>query len=237
MNMIKKLLVLLLAGIILQSCEILNQIELPEGATTPALTEQEVANGLKEALSIGTDKAVKHLAEKNAIYGNPQLRIPFPEDAKIVEEKLRQLGMDQLVDNFIKKMNRGAEEAMVKAKPVFINAIKQMTIQDAWNILKGPDDAATQYFKQKTSDQLYQLFKPKMTETLDQMQVTDLWNKVMTKYNKLPFQQKVNADLPDYLTRQAMDRLFIVIAQEELQIREDPVARVTELLKKVFSEQ
>ncbi len=221
----------------LSSCEILNQIEIPEGTGEPGLTEEEVARGLKQALDVGTENAVQYLSKENALYGDPKLRIPFPKDAEIVEQKLRELGMGQLVDNFIEQMNHGAEEAMTKAKPVFVEAIKQMTIQDAWSILKGEDNAATMYFKNKTYDKLYDLFKPQLTNTLDQMQVTQLWTDVMTAYNKLPFQKKVNADLPDYVTKQALDRLFVQIQLEEEKIRENPQARVTELLKKVFSRQ
>lgn len=225
--------------IFLSSCELLSEIEFPEDMTTTGsgISEEEVAKGLKQALDIGTEKAVEKLGKKDALYSNPSLRIPFPQEAQIVEEKLRQVGLDNQVDQFIKEMNHGAEEAMSKAKPVFVNAIKEMTIKDAWNILKGPDNAATQYFKDKTSDKLYQLFKPKMKQTLDNMNVTNLWTDVMSTYNKLPFQQKVNADLADYLTTMAINRLFDQIAKEEYEIREDPVARVTELLKKVFSQQ
>ncbi|MCF8331900.1 MAG: DUF4197 domain-containing protein [Bacteroidales bacterium] len=237
MRIIKKTLLVFMLFTLIQSCDILKELELPESTGSAGLTEEQVANGLKQALEIGTKNAVQELSRENAIYGNPSRRIPFPQEAQIVEEKLRQYGMGNMVDKFIKEMNHGAEEAMSKAKPVFVNAIKKMTIQDAWNILKGPDDAATQYFKNKTSDELYMLFKPKMKSTLDDMNVTNLWSSVMSTYNKLPFEQKVNADLPDYLTNMAIDRLFNVIAREELKIREDPVARVTDLLKKVFSQQ
>ncbi len=221
----------------LNSCELLNQIEIPEGTGEPGLTEEEVARGLKQALNVGTENAVQHLSKENALYGDPKLRIPFPQDAVIVEQKLRELGMGQLVDNFIEQMNHGAEEAMTKAKPVFVEAISEMTIQDAWSLLKGEDNAATMYFKNKTYDKLYDLFKPQLTNTLNQMQVTQLWTEVMTAYNKLPFQEKVNADLPDYVTKQALDRLFMQIQLEEEKIRENPQARITELLKKVFSRQ
>ncbi|MFO8053663.1 MAG: DUF4197 domain-containing protein [Bacteroidales bacterium] len=233
----RKLIVLIALMVSFSSCELLKEFDLPEGTASAGLTEEEVARGLKEALQVGTENGVERLSKKNALYENNRLRIPFPEDAKIVEDKLRDLGMDPVVDDFIQKMNHGAEEAMTKAKPVFKDAIREMTIRDAKNILRGEDDAATQYFRQKTSERLYTLFKPEMKKTLDQMQVTDLWAKVMNAYNKIPLQQDVNADLPDYLTRQAMDRLFKVIAQEELKIRQDPQARVSELLKKVFANQ
>lgn len=237
MKVIKKTLLVFMLFTLFQSCDILKELELPESTGSTGLTEEQIANGLKQALEVGAKNAVQELHKENALYGNPARRIPFPEEAQIVEEKLRQYGMGDFVDKFIEQMNHGAEEAMSKAKPVFVNAIKEMTINDAWNILRGPDNAATQYFKEKTSDELYNLFKPKMKNTLDDMNVTNLWSNVMSTYNKLPFEQKVNADLPDYVTNMAIDRLFDVIAQEELKIREDPVARVTDLLKKVFSQQ
>lgn len=234
-----KTIILIIGSILIfSSCEILKEFELPDSPKQDSIGEQEVADGLKEALEIGTKNAVEELKTKNALYENPQLRIPFPEEAKVVEEKLRQVGLGGQVDKFIKKMNHGAEEAMAKARPVFVEAIKEMTIRDAWNILKGPDDAATQYFHEKTHDELYRLFKPEIKQTLNEMQVTKLWDDVMNAYNKLPIQQQeVNTDLPDYVTKKAMDRLFDRIAEEELKIREEPVARVTELLQKVFSKQ
>ncbi|MFW6019281.1 MAG: DUF4197 domain-containing protein [Bacteroidales bacterium] len=234
----KTIMLIIGSVLIFSSCEILKEFEPPNSPEPDALGEQEVADGLKEALEIGTKNAVEDLEKKNALYENPQLRIPFPEEAQIVEDKLRQVGMGNQVDKFIRKMNHGAEEAMSKARPVFVDAIKEMTIKDAWNILKGPDDAATKYFHDKTHKELYRLFKPEIKETLNEMQVTKLWSEIMTAYNKLPLQQEeVTTDLPDYVTKKAMDRLFDRIAEEELKIREEPVARVTELLQKVFSQQ
>lgn len=236
MKIFKKILLFLTVVLLLSSCELLKEFEIPEQTGQTGLTEAEVANGLKEALNVGTKNAVSRLSKKNALYKNPRLKIPFPEEAKIVEEKLRQVGMGAVVDEFVRKMNHGAEQAMTKAKPVFMDAIRQMTIKDAWNILRGSDDAATKYFKGKTSGQLYRLFKPEIKKTLDEIRVTQAWKDVITKYNKLPFEKKVNADLPDYVTNKAMDRLFEQIAKEEKKIREKPVARVTELLEKVFSQ-
>ncbi|MCF8217365.1 MAG: DUF4197 domain-containing protein [Bacteroidales bacterium] len=234
----QKLIMIGVTILFFSSCEILKDFEPPVSPEPDPLSEAEVADGLKQALQVGTKNAVEQLEKKNALYKNSQLRIPFPEEAKIVENKLRQVGLGDQVDKFVKKMNHGAEAAMAKAQPVFVDAIKEMTIKDAWNILKGPDSAATKYFYEKTHDELYQLFKPEIKETLNEMQVTKLWSDVMTAYNKLPIQQEeVNTDLPDYVTQKAMDRLFDQIAAEELKIRENPVARVTDLLKKVFSRQ
>lgn len=237
MYYLKRISWLLTVILVLSSCEVLNKVEMPVKPGDPGLTDSEVSDGLKEALDVGTKNAVKDLSKKDALYKNPELKIPFPEEANVVANKLRQMGMGDLVDKFVRKMNHGAEKAMNKAKPVFIDAIKQMTIKDAWNILRGPDNAATKYFRKKTSDKLYKLFKPEIKETLDEIHVTKVWEEVMTAYNKLPFDKEVNSDLPDYVTKKALDRLFEQIAKEELKIREKPVARVTELLKRVFSQQ
>lgn len=234
----KKLFFPLFIFFLFSSCDILQELNLPEvAAPGDGLTREEIAMGLKEALEVGTGNASRRLGQKDALYGNPQRRIPFPQEAQVVEERLRQAGMGDLVDEFIMKMNRGAEKAMAEARPIFVDAIKQMTIRDATEILRGADNAATQYFRRNTEDQLYEAFRPPIEKTLDQMKVTSIWATVMNTYNRLPFQTKVNPDLPDYVTRQAMDRLFNEIEVEEAKIRENPAARVTELLRKVFAAQ
>ncbi len=234
----KKLIFPLLAGIFFFSCDILQELNLPEVAVTgDGLTREEIAMGLKEALEVGTGNASQRLGREDALYGNPQRRIPFPPEAQVVEERLRQAGMGDLVDEFILEMNRGAEKAMVKARPIFVDAIKQMTIRDATEILRGADNAATEYFRRNTEDQLYEAFRPPIEQTMDEMRVTSIWATVMRTYNRLPFQTKVNPDLPDYVTRQAMDRLFMEIEVEEAKIRNNPAARVTELLRRVFAAQ
>ena len=199
------------------------------------LTTQEVAEGLKQALEQGASKGAAQASKEDGYYRNPKIRIPFPEDVSRVEEKLRQLGLGSEVDRFVMTLNRGAEEAAKEARPIFINAIRSMTIQDAWNILKGEDNAATQYLRRTTSDQLRVKFQPVISKSLDQVNATRYYGDIVSTYNRLPGVQKVNPDLEDYATTKALDGLFLLIAEEEKNIRENPVARTTELLKKVFA--
>ena len=225
------MILLVSAMLILPSCDVLQQIEV---SGYESLTEDDIIQGLKEALRVGTQNGIHVLSRENGFYGNTILRIPFPPEAKIVEEKLRALGLNKLVDDFILTMNRGAERAVNKAAPIFIEAITSMTITDARNILYGQENAATEYFRNKTSSQLITAFKPDVKTTLDQVQVTSYWDEVTTTYNNIPFTRDVETDLPQYVTEKAVDGLFMKIEEEEKRIREDPGARVSEILKKVF---
>lgn len=197
-------------------------------------TTDDVVSGLREALIQGITKGSDNASKQDGYFGNSLIRIPFPPDAIKVANTLKDIGMGKEVDRFVMALNRGAEEAAKGAKPIFISAIKQMTIQDAWGILKGDDDAATQYLKRTTSSQLYQAFNPVIKRSLDKMDATKYYGDLVTAYNKVPFVNKVNPDLNDYATNLAMDGLFTLISQEEANIRENPAARVTALLKKVF---
>ncbi len=201
------------------------------------LTTEEVANGLKEALVKGISEGSASASKLNGYLGNPQIKIPFPPDVQKVEDKLRSIGLDKQVDQFIETLNRGAEEAAKEAKPIFVTAIRSMTIQDAWNILKGSDDAATQYLVRTTSDQLRGKFKPVISNALDKTNATKYYGDIINTYNKVPFVEKVDPDLENYATQKALDGLFFLIAKEEQKIREDPMARTTDLLKRVFKEQ
>ncbi len=201
------------------------------------LTTEQVAEGLKEALIKGTNTGTASASKVDGYFKNPQLKIPFPPDVKKVETKLRQIGLDDQVDKFVLTLNRGAEEAAKEAGPIFISAIKGMTIQDAWGILKGDDNAATEYLKGKTTNNLKSKFKPVIKRALDKTKATKYYGDVINTYNKIPFVDQVNPNLDDYATEKAVDGLFILIAKEEKNIREDPIARTTELLKKVFSQQ
>lgn len=200
-------------------------------------TTEEVASGLKAALEKGILNGAKQASAVDGYFKNPQLKIPFPPDVKKVETKLRELGMGNKVDQFIETLNRGAEEAAKEAAPIFVSAIKSMTINDAWNILKGDKDAATQYLKSTTSSQLTTKFKPVIQKALDKTSATKYYGDLVNTYNKIPFVDKVNPDLNDYATSLAIDGLFKLVAQEEANIRNNPGARTTELLKKVFKEQ
>jgi hypothetical protein len=156
---------------------------------------------------------------------------------KKVEDKLRQIGLGVEVDKFVMTLNRGAEDAAKEAKPIFISAIKQMTIEDAWGILKGEPDAATNFLKRTTTAQLKEKFKPVVQNSLNKVNATKYYGDIVNNYNKIPFVDKVNPDLNDYATDMAIQGLFTMIANEELNIRKDPVARTTELLKRVFGSQ
>ncbi|QOI95998.1 MAG: DUF4197 domain-containing protein [Flammeovirgaceae bacterium] len=198
------------------------------------LTTAEVAEGLKEALINGISKGSDLVSQLDGYFKNPEIKIPFPPDVKKVENTLRDIGLGGEVDKFIMTLNRGAEDAAKEAKPIFISAIKSMTIEDAWGILKGDQDAATQYLKRTTSAQLVEKFKPVIQNSLNKVNATKYYSDLVTRYNKIPTVEKVNPNLDDYATNKAIDGLFLMIAKEEKSIREDPVARTTDLLKKVF---
>lgn len=201
------------------------------------LTTSEVSEGLKEALIKGISTGTDIVSQMDGYFKNPEIKIPFPPDVKKVEDRLRQIGLGSEVDKFIMTLNRGAEEAAKEAKPIFITAIKSMTIQDAWGILRGQNDAATQYLKRTTSPQLKEKFSPVIQNALDKVSATRYYADLVNRYNKIPLVEKVNPDLNAYATDKAIEGLFIMIAREEANIRQNPVARTTDLLKKVFGAQ
>jgi hypothetical protein len=198
------------------------------------LSEKDAADGIKEALVNGTGESVKIVSALDGYWGNPEIKIPFPAEAKDMESKLRAMGMSKKVDEFNESMNRAAEKAAIEAKNIFITAIKNMTVRDAINIVKGTDNAATMYLKNNTSPELIGKFTPIIKSSLDNVNATKYWSDLISVYNKIPLVKKMNPDLPQYVTQKAIDGLFIMIAKEELKIRKDPAARTTELLKKVF---
>lgn len=198
------------------------------------LTTSEVGAGLKEALINGISKGSDQVSQLDGYFKNPEIKIPFPPEVKKVENTLRDIGLGGEVDKFIMTLNRGAEDAAKEAKPIFISAIKSMTIEDAWAILKGNDNAATEYLKKTTSGQLKEKFKPVIQNSLNKVNATKYYGDLVTRYNKIPLVDKVNPNLDDYATDKAIEGLFLMIAKEEKNIRQDPVARTTDLLKKVF---
>ncbi|RDV15927.1 DUF4197 domain-containing protein [Pontibacter diazotrophicus] len=201
------------------------------------LSSDEVGAGLKEALTVGVSKGSDMVSQADGFYKNPAIRIPFPPEAQKVEDRLRQIGMGGEVDKFVLALNRAAEDAAQEAKPVFVSAIKQMTIQDAWSILQGQNDAATQYLSRTTSGQLNEKFKPIIQNSLNKVDATQLYANLINTYNKIPLVQKMNPDLDEYATQKAIDGLFVMVAQEEKNIRQNPGARTTDLLQKVFAAQ
>ena len=213
---------------------VMEQVNTATGSTTPALTNDEVIRGLREALTVGTNNSSSLTSKLDGFYKNPEIFIPFPPEALKVKEKVEQLGMKKQVDEFVMTLNRAAETASAEAAPIFVNAIKEMTIADGFAILRGNDNAATQYLKDKTTAQLKVKFNPIVKNAIQKVEVTKYWNPVINTYNKIPFIEKMNPDLEDYVTTKAMDGLFLMIAKEETKIRKDPMARITDLLKKVF---
>jgi len=215
------------------------QIQIPS-LKPSSLTSEEVVRGLKDALRIGAEKSVTSASSVDGFYRNQEVFIPFPNDAIKVKNTLEKIGRKKEVDAFVKSLNRAAEEAAKSAAPIFLKAIKEMSIQDAMGILRGNSDAATLYLKNKTTDQLKVDFKPIVAAAIKKVDVARYWKPVITSYNKASFLSsggKVNPDLETYVTDQAIAGLFILIAKEELKIRKDPAARVTDIIKSVFANQ
>lgn len=201
---------------------------------TTSLSNDDIIKGLKEALSVGADKSVNKLSAVDGFLKNDAIKIVMPEEAQKVESTLRRMGLNKQVDEAIVSMNRAAEDAAKSAAPIFINAIKEMSIQDGLSILKGNDTAATSYLKGKTLTSLTAAFKPIVEQSLVKVDATKYWNDVFSAYNKVPFVKQVNPDLTAYVTEKALAGLFLQVALEEAAIRKDPAARVTDILKKVF---
>ena len=201
---------------------------------TSPLSENEISSGLKQALQKGIDKQVAKLTQKNGFYKNDEVKILLPEELRKVEDGLRKIGMGGLADEGLKLMNRAAEDAVKKATPIFIDAIRNMSITDARKILMGNDHAATDFLEQKTSYKLYQEFYPVVDRSFQEIGADQLWSSAIDQYNKVPFQENVDPDLSQYVTRQALDGVFKSIAHEEKTIRQQISHRTTALLQRVF---
>lgn len=199
--------------------------------------EGTVISGLKEALSVGTDSAVKLVGKENGYFGSEAIKIPLPENIEMICKVLRKAGMGKDVDAFILSMNRAAEKAAPQAKAIFIGAIKEMSFQDAAKILNGGNTAATDYFKIKTSSHLAEVFKPEISSSMNHVGVTQKYKVLTQRYLSLiPFAKKDAYDLDQYVTNKSLDGLFYMVGEEEKKIRTNPAARTTEILKKVFGE-
>ena len=203
-----------------------------QGST--GLSEQDAVSGIREALVKGTADAVAMVSKPDGYFMNPQIKIQFPEEARSVETKLRSIGFGAKVDELILTINRAAEDASKSAQPIFIAAIRGMNISDALDIVKGKNDAATQYLAKTTTPELRKRFSPVIKASLDKVDATRLWEEVITVYNQIPFVTRQNPDLAAYVTDKAISGMFTMIAKEEMKIRQDPAARSTEILKKVF---
>ncbi|HVW98487.1 MAG TPA: DUF4197 domain-containing protein [Mucilaginibacter sp.] len=225
----------LIIAIMLGGCDSLNQISQAGVAQLSNPSNAEIGNALKEALQIGTSKSSDQLSAVDGFFKNAAVKILFPPEAQKAESTLRSIGLGKLCDNVILSLNRAAEDAAKQAEPIFLNSIKQMTLQDVTNILLGSQDAATQYFKRTTTNQLTDAFKPVVQNSLSKVGATKYYSDAATAYNKIPLVTKINPDISSYVTQKAIDGLFYEIAQEELNIRKNISARTTPLLQKVFA--
>jgi Protein of unknown function (DUF4197) len=203
-----------------------------------SLSTDDVVAGLKEALQKGTEKSTQQLSSVNGFLQNVAVKILLPPEAQKAEQTLRNAGLGKLADDAINSMNHAAEDAAKSAAPIFLNAIQQMTIQDGWGILKGSDTSATHYLKDKTTDPLTTAFKPVIEQSLQKVNATKYWADFASAYNKLNLfgNNKLDTDLSSYVTAKALNGIFYEIGQQEIQIRKDPAARTTDLLKKVFAQ-
>ena len=223
-----------LAGIVTVNAQFpieINQILKP---VQGSLTEKDAVAGIREALVTGTRESVNIVSKVNGYFANPEIKIPFPQEAKDIESQLRAIGLGSQVDEVVTSINRAAEDAAKSAEPVFVSAITSMSITDAINIVKGSNDAATRYLEKTTSPELKGKFSPIIKASLDKVDATRLWTEVIKQYNQIPFVKKQNPDLTIYVTDKAITGLFVMVAKEEAKIRKDPAAQVTDLLKKVF---
>lgn len=205
------------------------------GAQKGGSDESTTASGLKEALSVSAENAVNNVSRVDGYLGNQAIKILMPENIQKVADVLGGIGYQKQVDDFVFSMNRAAEKAAPKALSFFVDAIKEITFEDARKILGGGDTAATEFFKQKTHDKLYGAFKPVVSSSMEEVGVTRSYKEMMGKYESIPFMEKQSLDLDHYVTNKALDGLFYMVGQEEKKIRTDPAARVTDLLKTVFS--
>jgi hypothetical protein len=239
---------LILFLFILNSCAELTQIAQSVATQNLPLTNSEIVGGLKDALLVGTDSSVNRLSAIDGYMKDQAVKILLPPEAKTITDHLSKLpGGTKLVDDVIVRINRAAEDAAKGAKPIFVNSVKEMTFTDALQILKGPDNAATQYFKQKTSAQLGELYRPKIRESLNKGLIAGIstqqsWNELTTRWNKLAGSsigqigglKTVDVKLEDYILQQALNGMFLKIEEREKDIRTNANARVTTLLKRVF---
>ena len=226
----RKLLSVIVLSLSLSSCDILSN--LPTGV---GVTEAEAGQGIKEALGQGLVKAVLQLNRPDGFFKDAFYKILMPPDARKIENTLRDLGLGKMVDKAILQINRGAEDAAGFAKPIFVDAIKSMTISDAIGLVRNGDTSATHFFRVKTTDRLIAAFLPVIKSSLEKVDATKYYSDVVTTYNNFPTTfKKINPDLPSFVTTRATDALFDLVAKEEINIRQNIAARTTELLRKVF---
>jgi hypothetical protein len=231
--MIKRILVLVVAIQFVGCAELQNVInQLPNGV---GLSQEQIGNGLKQALDNGIQNQVSKLTSQDGFYKNDLVKILLPEELQVVDNALRKIGLSNLADEGIKVLNRAAEDAVKTATPIFVNAVKEITFNDAKNILLGDENAATSYLQTKTSESLYGSFSPVINQSFSKVGADKIWANLISKYNSIPFVAKVNPDLTSYVTNQALKGVFTMIEVEEKGIREKVSLRTTTLLKQVFA--
>jgi hypothetical protein len=233
MDMAKKM-CLILTILFLSSCNELQQVvnQLPQGTV---LSNEEIANGLKAALDKGVDQQVSKLAQTDGFFKNELVKILLPEELRKVDKTLRDIGLDNLADEGLRVLNRAAEDAVGEATPIFINAIKEITFTDAKSILLGDDKAATTYLMNRTETELYNKFNPVIKSSFEKVGADKIWNSLINRYNAIPLTTDVNPDLTDYVTTEALDGVYTMIALEEKEIRTKVSSRTTDILRRVFA--
>lgn len=231
----KKYIIILVFIFNVTSCAELQQVvnQLPQDST--AISNTDIAAGLKQALDFGIEKQVTKLTETDGFYKNDLVKILLPDELQKVDKALRDIGLSNLADEGLKMLNRAAEDAVKEATPIFINAVKDITFTDAKTILLGNDDEATKYLISKTQTDLYNKFKPVINNSFNKVGADQIWNNLITKYNTIPFTPDVNPDLTDYVTNEALKGVYTMISIEEKDIRTKFESRTTNLLKKVFA--
>jgi hypothetical protein len=216
---------------------LLSCAELQQMAEQLPQSNIDISQGLKEALNKGISQQVTKLTATDGFFKNDMVKILLPAELQKVDKTLRDIGLSSLADEGLKVLNRAAEDAVKEATPIFVNAIKEMTFNDARNILMGADNAATTYLQNTTSQALYTKFSPVVTNSLSKVGADKVWTDIINRYNKVPLVKKVNPDLTDYVTNQAMQGVFTMVAVEEKNIRTNVNARTSEVLKRVFAMQ
>ena len=231
----KKSLVILVALFTMHSCAELQGVvdSLPQYGGV--LNNTDIASGLREALDMGIEKQVAKLTKADGFYRNELVKIILPAELQKVDKGLRDIGLGNLADEGLKVLNRAAEDAVKEATPIFVNAVKEITFTDARNILLGKDDAATQFLTNKTQTSLYAKFQPVINKSFAKVGADQIWTNLINRYNAIPFTSKVNPDLTDYVTAEALKGVYKMIAVEEKEIRNSVGARSTDLLKRVFA--
>ena len=233
--MFKKIFLFFLCFTVVSCAELQQVVNTLPGQTGGGTNPIDIAGGLRQALDFGIDKQVSKLTQKDGFYKNNLVKILLPQELQKVDKALRDIGLDNLADEGIKALNRAAEDAVKEATPIFVTAVKDITFNDAKNILLGPDNSATNYLEGKTNQALYAKFNPVIRNSFAKVGADDIWTNIITRYNSIPFTNNVNPDLTDYVTNEALDGVYKMISVEEKNIRTKISSRTTSLLQQVFA--